>query len=202
GFYAGRPKIDTLNVLFIQTPAAAIASLLAGSLDGAIPNTLDFDSALSAKAQWEQQGKQPLVVSQSNHWRTSALQFRPELVEPRDLLDVRVRRALLEAIDRQALVDALYSGAAPVSDDFLPPNDYRSAWVKDVVTSYPYDPRQAQALLTDAGWQRTSDGGWLTSSGRPALISDWSTAAFERDDEIIANDWRAIGIGVDQTVLG
>ncbi len=201
GFYAGRAKIDTITVKFILAAPTAVANLLAGSLDGAIPATLDFQQANFVKAEWERAGKKPAVLAQSVHWRTMSFQFRPEFASPRDLLDVRVRRALLHAIDRKSIVDTIFDGAAPISHVYLPQDDYRWDWVKDVAAVYDHDPRRAQELLSQAGWTMGADGLWLTSGGQRASIAEWTTAGYETEVAIMADNWKSIGIGADQVVL-
>ena len=67
------------------------------------------------------------------------------------LADLRVRQALLFAIDRKAISEELFAGRDPVADSFVPPLD----WIyTDEVPHYPYDPAQARALLEEAGWHR------------------------------------------------
>lgn len=200
-FYGGRAKIDTLTFHFIPNAPTAVANLLAGAVDGAIPATVDFQQAMFVKSEWERAGKKPVVIPQSVHWRTMSFQFRPELAAPRDLLDLRVRRALLHAIDRKSIVDTLFDGLAPVSDVFLPTDDFRWDWVKDVVVRYEYDQRRAQELLAEAGWRRGSDGLWLTSAGQRAVVPEWTTPGYEQEVAIIADNWKAIGVGAEQVVL-
>ena len=65
------------------------------------------------------------------------------------LQDVRVRRAIVEAIDRKALVSALLQGHGQVVKTPIA----APAWAVDNnVTVYPYDPKEAQTLLKAAGW--------------------------------------------------
>jgi peptide/nickel transport system substrate-binding protein len=200
-FFGGRAKIDTITVHFLLSSPTAIASLLAGTLDGTIPATIDFQEAMFVKSEWERAGKKPVLVPQSVHWRTMGFQFRPEVAIPRDLLDVRVRRALLHAVDRKAIVDTLFDGTAPISDVFMPPDDLRWDWVKDAVTTYAYDPRRAEDLLGQAGWRRGADGQMLTSTGERANLAEWTTTGYETEVAIMADNWKAIGISADQIVL-
>lgn len=68
-------------------------------------------------------------------------------VEPFD--DVRVRRALNHAIDREAVNQALTEGAGTVAWGPLPPNSWGHN--PEVADMYPYDPERAQELLAEAG---------------------------------------------------
>jgi peptide/nickel transport system substrate-binding protein len=63
--------------------------------------------------------------------------------------DVRVRRALNLAIDRQAIVDVVLNGAGKPATGPVPP--WIPAGVR--IEGYPYDPAQARRLLSEAGWR-------------------------------------------------
>src|SRR5206468_5561767 len=104
------------------------------------------------KEDWERAGKKPLVLVQPTYFRMSQIQYRPEYLKVRELADVRVRRALVHATDRTAIVDAVYQGQALVADTFIPPDDVKWDWVKDAMVTYPYDTRRALQLLAEVGW--------------------------------------------------
>ena len=62
--------------------------------------------------------------------------------------DVRVRQAVLHAIDRQAVVDTAWSGYGTLIGAPVPPTD---PYYEDLNGTYPYDPEKARALLAEAG---------------------------------------------------
>ncbi|HZD21805.1 MAG TPA: ABC transporter substrate-binding protein, partial [Acidimicrobiia bacterium] len=62
--------------------------------------------------------------------------------------DVRVRQAITQAIDKQAIVDLAYSGFGVPIGTFSTPLD---PWYKDLTDVYPYDPDRARELLDEAG---------------------------------------------------
>jgi len=65
------------------------------------------------------------------------------------LADPRVRQALNHAIDRDAIVKALFDGrGTPTTQVFNPDS---SAWSTDLDDAYPYDPERARELLAEAG---------------------------------------------------
>ncbi|MBM2812329.1 MAG: hypothetical protein HW416_3088, partial [Chloroflexi bacterium] len=200
-FYAGPAHIDTIIVRFIASEPTVVANLLAGTIDGAIPRSLSFRSAWSIKQQWEQDGRKPLLVEEVSNWRKLFVQFRGPILP--EILDVRVRRGLLHGLERQALSDALFQGRAVISDSFIPPDDYRWDWVKDVVATYAFDQRRAQQLLAEAGWHRSGDGPLLNLAGERVAFPVWTGT--DKNDEIelaiIADAWKALGIAVDQVVL-
>ncbi|MBH0117486.1 ABC transporter substrate-binding protein [Salinibacterium sp. NG253] len=63
--------------------------------------------------------------------------------------DVRVRQAVMYAVDRQAVLDTVNSGYGSLIGSMVPPTD---PWFDDsLVDLYPYDPAKAEALLAEAG---------------------------------------------------
>jgi peptide/nickel transport system substrate-binding protein len=125
---------------FINDPAARVAALLAGDVDG-VPR-LDAPQAvkqLQADARFAVEigstaGKGIMTINNKK--------------KPFD--DVRVRRALMHAIDRKAFIDGVLEGLAkPIGSHFAPTD----AGYIDLTGQYPYDPEKAKALLKEAGVQ-------------------------------------------------
>lgn len=63
--------------------------------------------------------------------------------------DVRVRRALWHAIDREGMAKALFNGTAQGAWTYLPQGN--PAHRPNTPNPYPYDPAKAKALLQEAG---------------------------------------------------
>ncbi len=111
--------------------------------------------------------------------------------------DVRFRRALSIAINRNAINQVLYFGLAkPGADTVLPESplynsNYRDAWTQ-------HDPKMANAFLDKIGLtERDSSGTRLLPDGRPMqIIIDTSGESTEETDmlELIKTDWSKIGI--------
>ncbi len=75
---------------------------------------------------------------------------------PEWFIDPRVRQAITQCTDRQALVDELTYGRSMVMDTFVPTD--HSLHPEDVV-QWPYDPAAANSLLDEAGFiDATGDG--------------------------------------------
>ena len=62
--------------------------------------------------------------------------------------DVRVRQGLYRAIDRDAILDAVWAGRGQVIGSMVPPTD---PWYTDLSDVHAYDPGSAQELLAEAG---------------------------------------------------
>src|SRR5439155_25280596 len=94
----------------------------------------------------------------ANNLRYVQIQFKPEAVSPREILDPRVRQALAFAIDKQALLDGVQGGEGQYTDGMFPPLvEYFDA-AQGAVIKYPYDPRETERLLMEAGFARGSGG--------------------------------------------
>ena len=103
----------------------------------------------------------------------------------RPLADVRVRRAINMAIDRQAIWDATMEGTGEIA--WLPVPSQHWAYSEDLVPSFEYDPEAAKALLEEAGY---GDGFTLT-------MTSAAQADFVRRAEIMQAQLGAIGIQVE-----
>ncbi len=111
--------------------------------------------------------------------------------------DVRFRRALSVAIDRNAINQVLYFGLArPGADTVLPESPlydpkYQSAWAQ-------HDPKKANALLDQVGLtKRNGAGTRLLPDGRSVqIIIDTSGESTEETDvlEMIKKDWGKVGV--------
>jgi len=77
------------------------------------------------------------------------------------LKDKRVRQAVALALDRQAIIAALWRGHARLAETLLPESHWAAAADGDLA-QYPHDPAQAQTLLQAAGFPAGKDGVRLT----------------------------------------
>jgi len=82
--------------------------------------------------------------------------------------DVRVRQAILHAIDRQNIIDTVLKGYGTIADAGIAPalKEYYS----DDVVRYDYDPERAKELLAEAGWKDTDGDGLVDKDGEPFKI--------------------------------
>ncbi len=76
------------------------------------------------------------------------------------LKDKRVRQAVASAIDRQAIVDAIWRGQARLANTLLPTGHWAAATDAELaqVANYPHDVARAQRLLEEAGLRAGKDG--------------------------------------------
>jgi peptide/nickel transport system substrate-binding protein len=86
-----------------------------------------------------------LTVEKNALWDIYLNVSRPQLK------DVRVRRALMHAIDREAIADAMgYGSARPTQQLWAPSSPF---FIKELDSRYPFDQGKARALLAEAGYR-------------------------------------------------
>jgi peptide/nickel transport system substrate-binding protein len=202
GFYAGRAKIDRITLRFISSDDTRTAYYLAGEVD--FGGVLTNEQKRQVQDEWERAGLKPTVIANplGNSRHIWVQQRNPS--DPA-LMDVRVRRGLLHALDRQALADALWVGeVSPAADIILfPPDDRRWEWTKDVAARYPYDLRRAEELFAQAGLQRGPDGGFLNAAGSRLVIHQMINPSTRNEQEMLiaADMWKTFGLQTEHMVL-
>jgi peptide/nickel transport system substrate-binding protein len=129
-------------------------------------------------------------------------QQRPEYANPMTLLDVRVRKALSYAVDKQELGQALFEGEGIMTDTPVPPTSPAFPEVDRTATKYPYDLRRTEQLMGEAGYTRGSDGVWThPTAGRFAFeMTTFQSPQNENEMHIIAATWRQAGYDVAEQV--
>jgi len=176
-YYAGRPKIDDLVFAITPDPAVRAQKLRAGECHLiAHPAPADIASLKADPAIKVYEGL-GLNIAYMAYNTTQA---------PFD--QAQVRRALNQAVNKQAIIDAVFEGSAMLAKNPIPPNQwsYNEAIVDDV-----YDPQAARAALAEAGVQDLEMKIWAMPISRPYMPNA------RRAAELIQADFAAIGVKVD-----
>lgn len=103
------------------------------------------------------------------------------------LMDVRVRRAINYAIDRETYIEVLLSNTAKAPSQPVPPTVFGH---NPDLEPYPYDPEQAKVLLAEAGYP---DGFDLVFEVVPGTSIPNGVAIYQK----IAEDLGKVGISVE-----
>lgn len=108
------------------------------------------------------------------------------------------RQAISYGVDRTAIVNGVYLGAAePVYGPVTPGN---RTWYSAAAPAYPYDPARARALLASIGLQdRNGDGLLDDPSGTPVRFSILTQRGHTREKvaAVLQAQLKTIGITVD-----
>jgi len=180
-YWRGRPKLDGIEYLEAPTDDAAFSILKHGNADG-----------------WLR--APPALFDRLNDLRGFRVQSAPSLSythldlnqENRVLDDVRVRKAIALAIDRDELAAKVGgAGADPAWTDVSPPS-----WAYDKGKEPKPDPAHARVLLKSAGW-RPAPGNTLRKGSRTlafALSTASDSPTAKAIESQLQQELRAIGI--------
>ena len=173
-YWAGKAPID--NLIFSITPDASVRyqKLKAGECHVMpYPNPADIEAMKADDSinLMHQEGLNVGYLAYNN--------------ENEKFKDVRVRKALNMAINKQAILDAVFAGAGSAAKNPIPPTmwSYNEATKDDA-----YDPEAAKKLLAEAGVSGMETNIWAMPVQRP-----YNPNA-RRMAELIQADWKAIGV--------
>jgi peptide/nickel transport system substrate-binding protein len=144
---AGTQRIERIRFTVVPDTITSALELKKGSADLAsnvvtldMVHTLEVEPNLKV----ESGGGSPVVYVTFN------------VTDPM-LKDKRVRQAVAYAIDRQAIVDAIWRGQARLANTLLPVGHW-AATTDAELAKYPHDAARAQRLLEEAGFPAGKDG--------------------------------------------
>jgi peptide/nickel transport system substrate-binding protein len=142
-----QPQIQRLQFDVVPDTITSALELQKGSADAA-SNVLTPDMVYALR---NAPGVQTATGPGSNVWY---LNFN---VQDPALRDKRVRQAVALAIDKPAIMAALWRGHARLANSLLPPGQWARADDAELA-QYPHDPARAAALLQAAGYPAGKDG--------------------------------------------
>ena len=111
--------------------------------------------------------------------------------------DLRVRQALAQAIDRQAIARDLLESVVTVVDSVIQP----PSWAHNPeVEFYRYDPQSSRALLKEAGWEDRDGDGMVEKNGQPLRFIGTTRAGhaeWEKVLQFVQAQLKAVGVGME-----
>ncbi len=176
-WWNGKQPIDDLIFAITVDAGVRQQKLVAGECDIIpYPNPADIDG-LKANAD--------LTVLQQEGFNIGYLAYNT-LVPPFDKAEVR--KALNMAINKQAIIEAVFQGVGTAAVAPLPPTSWG---FNDALTDDPYDPAAAKAALEAAGVAGLSMKIWAMPVQRP-----YNPNA-RRMAELLQADFAAVGVTVE-----
>lgn len=178
-YWKGAPKIDKLNIKIVDG-----SQLYAGLQSGEIDITQQTMSDIPQEDYESVEALDNVDVVYG-----SPVTNQSVFIQTKNVPDVKVRQAMLYAIDRQQILEELLNGHGEIVDGFL---SSASPFYDDSLTPISYDPEKAKALLEEAGWDGSQTIRFYVNSGDSTFVNAAS---------IIAAEWAAVGIKAEiQTV--
>lgn len=180
-YWRGAPKLRALSYRVVPNPETLVAQLRTHEID-LFANVPEAQAARVANVTGI-----AVVRHASANWRRLAIDCaRPGLG------DVRVRRAIAEAIDWDRINATVYHGLNVRARSDIPPD----SWAAPDIPFHPHDPRAAAALLDAAGWRAATPGGVRTHAGIPLrlVISATTKPGNEQAEVQMQQALRTIGI--------
>ena len=189
-WWGKKPHFKRITVMVIENTASVTANLLAGGIDmiaGELGLTID-----------------QALAFEKHHGDKFVFLYKPGLIyEHIDLnmdnpilKDRRVRRALVHALDREAISSQLYGGYQPVAHANVNPLD---RVYNPKVPIYQFDPKKAKALLDQAGWSVMKNGIRHNAKGEALYLELMTTAGNKTREliqQVLQSQWQQVGIGI------
>lgn len=183
--HQGAARIDGVNFVVAAEPSVRIGTVTSGQAD--IARTIPAPD----EGQFDADGLELLAASTNGVNNSLSFRFDHPLLQ-----DIRVRQAIIAGIDREAIVDTLFSESYPLATGILAKT---ALGYTDTSDAYVYDQDHAEQLLDDAGWEpgsdgiREKDGEKLTLAFNEALPQPRSKEVVTLIQEQLAK----IGVGVE-----
>ena len=143
GSWQGRADIDQIKFIEIPEAPARTQALVSGQVD--INVSLGPDEV----AQVEGAGMAVFSAPSTRTMGISLISYRNGENVTGPLADKRVRQALNYAVNKQSIIDNIFSGVGAPASQAAVPNAF--GYNKDI-KAYPYDPDRAKQLLAEAGY--------------------------------------------------
>ena len=178
-YWKGAPKIAKLNIKIVSG-----SQLYAGLQSGEIDITQPTMSVIPQEDYGSIEG-----LSNVNVVYGEPVTNQSVFIQTKNVPDVRVRQAMLYAIDRKMVLEQLLKGKGEVVDGFL---SSASPFYDDSIVPVEQDVEKAKELLAEAGWDGSQTLRFYVNSGDSAFVN----AA-----NVFVAQWAAVGIKVEvQTV--
>jgi peptide/nickel transport system substrate-binding protein len=192
-YFEGRPYIDRIIYRIIPDLATMFLELKAGGVDwmGLTP------------IQYKRQTDDENFTNNFRKYKYLANGYSYlgfNLKDPR-FSDIRVRKAISYAIDKQEIIDVVLLGLGEIATGPYKPGTWQ---YNPDVERYDYDPEKAKKLFADAGWEDTDGDGILDKDGIPfafTITTNQGNDLRAKSAEIIQRRLKEVGIDVKIRII-
>lgn len=188
-----RDKVQIPKVVlsYRSSATALVQNLLSGDLDAVpvSPGGISFTQMLTLRK--ENASRFSFPVGPGYNLERVAFQLKNPL-----LADVRVRKAIAHAIDREAISARLFEKLQPVAHSIVVPTSVNHS---PDVPRYTHDLARARALMAEAGWKPGPDGICVNEAGQKMAFDLVTTAGNQtrlQIAQVMQNQLKAICINL------
>lgn len=186
-YYRARPYLDRVQFRFYPTEREALEAYADGEVMGVSevrPDDLAYAGELSSLDLYSAQIAEYGLIFLNLDRADVAFFQEPE-----------IRRALMLALDRQALIDEVLQGQGIVADSPILPGTWAH---HDDLPAYDHDAEQATVVFEGTGWRRPTARGVLRRDGAPLTFTLLSSRDPQRKAaaQMVAAQWAEVGVEV------
>jgi peptide/nickel transport system substrate-binding protein len=186
----GPANIDTLITRIIPDNSAQFLELMADNIDSMGLDPIKFSRIIPARP--ELQNKLNLYKELGNSYTYLGFNLKHP---PFD--DLRVRKAINFAIDKQEIIDGVYLG---LGINIASPYKPGTRWSNPKLVPYPYDPAKARLLLKEAGFADSDGDGILERNGKPFAFEIITNQNKEREKSAVLIQRRLKEVGIQVNI--
>ncbi|MFC6337585.1 peptide ABC transporter substrate-binding protein [Pseudomonas sp. CCM 7891] len=170
-----KPKLEKITLTYRNNSSALIQNLLSGEIDAVpvSPGGISFGQMLDVR---KQRADLNFQTTAGTNLERIALNLDNPIIA-----DVRVRKALLMGINREAITQALFDGQQTVAHSLL--SDTNPLF-NQAIPRHGHDSDAAMKLLSDAGWSPAKDGICTNKKGDRLAIDLTTTAGNQTREQI------------------
>lgn len=143
-FFLGRPHLDGIIFKVVPDGNTRVTELLTGQLDYVDIEPVQLNAVRNNP-------RVTVTTFDSLGYQLLAWNLLKPLFQ-----DVRVREAMMYAVDRRAMAEAVSPGLGYLNDTYIPES---IEWITQPDVAFrEYDPEKALELLAEAGWTKNASG--------------------------------------------
>ena len=193
-YWGEKPSVDEVLIKVIPDSTARALAFDTGEIDiiyGAASGQIDMDTFVRYQ-------NMPGVVTKISAPQSSRNLALNTGRFPTD--DLRVRRAILHGVNKEALVKHVFMNVEHRSETLF---SSRFPYCDIGLKPYAYDPERAAALLEEAGWKLPKGGAFRVKDGRTLSIDlcfKGNDALMKAVAEVLQGDM--LRLGIDLRLLG
>lgn len=187
----GPANIDTLIERIIPDAGAQFLELMADNIDSLNMDPITYARIIPSRPELKARLNQYKALGNSYTYLGFNLKRQP-------FNDVRIRKAINLAIDKQEIIDGVYLG---LGEQIASPYKPGTRWSNPALKPYPFDPQRARDLLAEAGYQDTDGDGIVERNGKKLSFEVLTNHGNkEREKTVVIIQRRLKEVGIDISV--